>query len=245
MVSTISESFARSLQLSIRPLDNLLHVEGAGGHELHYMGYVEAQIECAELSTEAFNSLFLVVPDTTYHSRVPVLLGTNILCSGMSVKPELNAQTPWHFAFQSLASQRKLEARVGSPGQVKTTKAVTVPADGSLTVHGFTRVAATSCMRLNVMMEEPVMSRLPGGIVLTPGLRHLHPGRSTKRVSVDVKNCSSHPITIPSKSVLCDLYQVSVIPHCSYLTADVEYVQDGGTEKLCSKFTESLALHYL
>ena len=99
MVSTTCESFARSLQLSIHPLGNLLHVEGAGGHELHYMGYVEAQIECAELSTEAFNSLFLVVPDTIYHSRVPVLLGTNILRAGMSVKPELNAQTPWHLAF--------------------------------------------------------------------------------------------------------------------------------------------------
>ena len=121
----------------------------------------------------------------------------------MSVKTELNAQTPWHLAFQSLASQRKLEARVGSLGQVKTTKAVTVPADGSVTVHGFTRVAATSCMRLNVLMEELVVSRLPGGIVLTPGLRHLHPA-STEHVSVDVKNCSSHPITIPSESVLCD-----------------------------------------
>ena len=192
MVSTIwyhivPYSFSRSLQLSFHPLDNLLHVEGAGGHELHYMGYVEAQIECAELSTKAFNSLFLIVPDTTYHSRVPALLGTNIL-------------------------QRKLEALVSSPGQVKTTKAVTVPADGSLTVHGFTRVVATSRMRLNFLMEEPVMSRLPGGIVLAPGLRHLHPGRSTECVSVDVKNCSSHPITIPSKSVLCDLYQVSVMP---------------------------------
>ena len=68
MVSTTCASFARSLQLNIQSLDNLLHVEGAGGHVLHYMGYVEAQIECAELSTGAFDSLFLVVPDTTYHT---------------------------------------------------------------------------------------------------------------------------------------------------------------------------------
>ena len=178
------------------------------------------------------------------------MFGTDILRAGISVKTELNAQTPWHLAFQSLGSQRKLEARVGSLGQVKTTKAVTVPADGSVTVHGFTRVAATSCMRLNVLMEELVVSCLPGGIVLTPGLRHLHPGRSTERVSVDVKNCSSHPITIPSESVLCDFYQIFVMPQpgmgadSAFLygaAADVEYVQERDTEKLCSKFTESLA----
>ena len=42
MVSTLSHSFCKRLQLAINPLHDLIRVEGAGGHQLQYLGYVEA-----------------------------------------------------------------------------------------------------------------------------------------------------------------------------------------------------------
>ena len=40
---------------------------------------VEASIGCPNLQLDGFPALMLVMPDTQYHSRVPVVLGTNVL----------------------------------------------------------------------------------------------------------------------------------------------------------------------
>ena len=45
MVSTMAESLCKRLGLIIRPLNRLLSIEGAGGHQVPYLGYVEVQLE--------------------------------------------------------------------------------------------------------------------------------------------------------------------------------------------------------
>ena len=77
MVSTISASLCAELQMSVHTLDQVFCVKGAGGHDIPYLGMVEASIGCPNL--DGFPALMLVMPDTQYHSRVPVLLGTNVL----------------------------------------------------------------------------------------------------------------------------------------------------------------------
>ena len=78
MVSTISASLCTELELSVQTLDQVFCVKGAGGHDIPYLGVVEASIGCPNL-LDGFPALMLVMPDTQYHSRVPVLLGTNVL----------------------------------------------------------------------------------------------------------------------------------------------------------------------
>ena len=51
-------------------------------HHIQYLGYVKSSITLPELNT-IFAVLFLVVPDTMYHERVPVLIGT-VLSAGFS-----------------------------------------------------------------------------------------------------------------------------------------------------------------
>ena len=38
MVSTIAESFVHKLKLDVKPLGDLIRVEGAGGHSIQYSG---------------------------------------------------------------------------------------------------------------------------------------------------------------------------------------------------------------
>ena len=76
MVSQITVSLAKTLKLDIKQLQTLIPMEGAGGINVPYLGYVEANLDIPEV--EAFNEdcLFLVVSDHTYGRRVPITVGT-------------------------------------------------------------------------------------------------------------------------------------------------------------------------
>lgn len=213
MVSTMAASLASKLDLEVMPIDGLLKVEGAGGHTLQYQGYVEATTGFPGLQDDTLDALYLVVPDTHYHERVPVLVGTNILDLGFSQNSkDNNLPLAWKLAFQSISSQKKIDMSPNSIGDVKTTKAVTIQPEECVLVQGLTRAAAGACLRLSVLADESKGSPLPGGLVLSPSLLHLKPGVSTEKVAVQVTNFSKHPVTIPSKSSLCELHQVSVVP---------------------------------
>ena len=58
--SGISLKLARKLGLKIYQLDTLLDIEGWGGNEVPYLGYVEARLQVKEISGMNEDSLFLV-----------------------------------------------------------------------------------------------------------------------------------------------------------------------------------------
>ena len=59
----------------------LLNVEGATGHLFPYLalGYVDVSINIPSLEINNEHYFLFVVPDTSYTSDVPVIIGTNIL----------------------------------------------------------------------------------------------------------------------------------------------------------------------
>ncbi len=63
MVSTISKSFSSELGFTVNPLDELVHIEGAGGHSLEYECYVEAELTIPDPVAKSYHALLLVVPD--------------------------------------------------------------------------------------------------------------------------------------------------------------------------------------
>lgn len=83
-VTTVSKSFYES-HLShqpILPLNDLLDIEGAGGQEVPYLGYIEVSILSPENITgepEEVNTLVLIVPNCGTNMEIPVLTGTNTL----------------------------------------------------------------------------------------------------------------------------------------------------------------------
>lgn len=83
-VTTISKSFYES-HLShqpIFPIQDLLDIEGAGGQEVPYLGYVQVNIHFPEDimgKPEKVDTLALVVPDHRTNMEVPLLIGTNTL----------------------------------------------------------------------------------------------------------------------------------------------------------------------
>ena len=86
----------------MKPLDHLILVQGAGGQQLDYLGYVEATTEFPGLSLEQIPALFLVVPDTEYHTLVPVLIGTNVLGTSVFNTPiDSGLPSVWQLALRA------------------------------------------------------------------------------------------------------------------------------------------------
>lgn len=85
-VSTCSEKFFNEclFGVELKPLKNILKVECADGNTLPYSGYVEVNLlPIGVQSAKEQPCLFLVVPNTDFNLKTPVLLGTNVLESIM------------------------------------------------------------------------------------------------------------------------------------------------------------------
>ncbi len=209
MFSTISDTLCADLDLPVQPLNALLEVEGVGGHNLPYRGYTVANLTFPGVSPDPIEALLLVVPETSYHRRVPLLIGTNILQEILCRTGTLSSTdvpSVWHLALGSVHAYNNARDR-DSLGDVVCTKDTVIPPDSRVLVHGFTRVKAGSC-RLSVITERKPDKSLPGGLLLTPGFAELKPGAT--RVGVEVVNLSSKPVTVPRKTTICQLQTATI-----------------------------------
>ena len=75
-VSSISLAMVKRMKLRIHQLQTLLDIEGTGGTEVPYLGYVEVHLCIPEVQKFDLDVLMLVVPDSQYTENVPIALGT-------------------------------------------------------------------------------------------------------------------------------------------------------------------------
>lgn len=83
-LTTISQSFYNDhlLEYIIKPVSDILEVEGANGEPVPYAGYVAINLKFPKefiASEPEVETLALIVPDTHSNSTIPVLIGTNTL----------------------------------------------------------------------------------------------------------------------------------------------------------------------
>ena len=75
-LSSISWSWVKKLNLEPKQLQSILRIEGSGGLEVPYLGYVEVQLEIPEVRAFNHNVLLLIVPDSAHMQYTPITLGT-------------------------------------------------------------------------------------------------------------------------------------------------------------------------
>ena len=103
-----------------------------------------------QVKETAMTAVMLIVPDTAYHKRVPVLLGTNVLCH---FKSETDLKDPvWGTALTLLAKQQALTNTTDPLGPVTIGKPLTIPPNGHMVVHGHTRIQPV-CHLMTVCVE--------------------------------------------------------------------------------------------
>ena len=220
-VSTISRRFhdEHFPDVELHPLDDMLRIECANGDMLPYDGYVEVDIAVPGITKREQPMLLLVVPDTNYNQRVPLLLGTNVLgrlmqsCQdkhGVQFLQRASLSTPWYSSFRSLChQQREVRRSGGKLGLIKcaATEAVQLLPNQRLVVPGFTsdKVGGFDSW---AMMHPTEKSCLPEGVEVTPFLVSL---TGTSDVfQVELSNPTKSRVILQPSAVLCELQQVDI-----------------------------------
>lgn len=206
MVTCCSESFYDSL--SPKPVlhsitDFQLSVYSAGGNQLPYMGYIEADVSLPFLSHHPVCVPVLVIPTTEYSQTVPIIVGTNVirLCRDMIGIDDSSLPEAWKTAVDSLSQVNSIH--------VKSTNRfpITVQPKQVLTVHGLARKSSFS---FSTAVTESV--DIPScGLTVCPRVVSLDSPGKTTRVPVRICNMSAQAIRIPPRSSLCLLNEVQVV----------------------------------
>ena len=139
-------------QYPLQDLNNLVRVEGAGGHQLTYLGYVEVK-----LATSSGTSVWapvLVAPKTEYNTRVPVILGTNVI---KHLLPDATGDI-WDCTRKVLTAQQTSHPEGVA---VYCCRQMTIAPKGRLDFMG--RVGAKTSIQTGVL--EPATT-LPGGLLM-------------------------------------------------------------------------------
>ena len=77
--SHVSHDFCLAKGIQIYPIIQLVNIEGTGGNNIEYVGYIEAKLSLPMGSqTFEIEALLLVLPTTEYQKRVPVAICTTM-----------------------------------------------------------------------------------------------------------------------------------------------------------------------
>ena len=71
-ISSISDKFAKLLNLEVKKLETLLDLEPTGGGQVPYDGYVEVRLQIPNVQAFDLDVLMLVIPESEYSTRKPV-----------------------------------------------------------------------------------------------------------------------------------------------------------------------------
>ena len=218
-VSTVARTFYDTYLSHIELHDcmNLLRVEGAGGDSIPYLGYIIVDL-CLEGITSV-TAPVLVVTDTNYNRRVPLIIGTNYLgiancCPGMKIRQTVK------MAKQSVdLVQKHLQQSHGVYGTIHAAETLTVE-------PGHVRVFCGNVC-INVPVAQTVaMIAAPSDVRLevTPSLINLH--NSTATSYVEIANMSDTHLIINKGEKIADLHQVAVVSHIDSPGADDTFLND-------------------
>ena len=89
-LSAISLAWVKKLNLKPQQLQSILQIEGSGGLEVPYLGYVETHLRILEIKAFDTDVLLLIVPYSLHTMHTPITLGT--LHIDMAIKLATNRE---------------------------------------------------------------------------------------------------------------------------------------------------------
>ena len=219
-VSTVARWFhEKYLKTELHKIEQLLKIECAGGGLLPYHGYTEVDVSVPQLGvTQGIGAVLLVVNDTDFGKKTPVVLGTNILKpifkkgrdeGGKHFMQEVAKVTPWWLTSRctSLLAKQITKAK-GKLADVKCNeRQVVIPKNHRVGI--LSNVShALQCHKL-ALIQSSENSMLPKGVEILPKLIQFK-GSQTEPFIVEIANMTDLPVTVPSKAIICELESVEI-----------------------------------
>ncbi|MCU7801000.1 MAG: retroviral-like aspartic protease family protein, partial [gamma proteobacterium symbiont of Lucinoma myriamae] len=222
-VTTISEQFYDNYlsNVTIKPLESILTIECADGQNLPYKGYVEVELCVSGIeNSQIITCLALIVPKSNYNSKVPLLLGTNVLsmfldmCKqkyGDKMLQDAQLFTPWFLCFRTMLLQEKeLKRHKNVLGYVKSaeSKSIIIPPDTTKVLAGCIDKGLkyhTTC----ALLQATTGSVLTNDLDVCPTLI-TYDGHGKGLVDVHVSNITTRTVNVQPNGLLCEIQPVQL-----------------------------------
>ena len=132
-------------------------MQSANGDILPYKRYIEAEISVPFLSNSTFSIPLLVVSDTEYNSKVPTIVGTNVirLCKNQVSSSQVSVE--WQTAFDSLCDD-------SIPVKTTSNYSIRIAPHEIKTIHGIARRTG----EFDTAVTEHMDTSLPGDLAICP-----------------------------------------------------------------------------
>ena len=88
-LSAISWTWVKKIKSRAKTIQSILQIEGSGGLEVPYLGYVEVQLKIPEVKAFDQDVLLLIVPDSAHTQYIPITLGTLHMDMAIKLATEL------------------------------------------------------------------------------------------------------------------------------------------------------------
>ena len=213
-ISSVTEGWVESNNLEIKEVGSLLDLEGTGGGEVPYLGYVEVNWKVPELEGFERDILLLVIPNSKYGERTPLTIGT--LHIDMVLKYMKNNNISGigkHWGRGGLGAPLSMNqvqkvdeydlAKV--TGKVVASQQLEIAPFETLKVSGISRIKDHR-KRIHVMTE----SQEQGDICAMPSYGKLKPGSS--RVPVVLKNLTCRKVVVKKGEPIAHVTAANAVP---------------------------------
>ena len=162
-LSSISLAWVKKLNLNPQQLWSVLQIEGSGGLEVPYLGYVETHLGVPEVKAFDTDVLLLIVPDSAHTICIPITLGTLHKDIKLATKKELeNLNKQWKRSLIAskltmkgvqLVNQEDMQIVSQVDRIVKITKDTTITPFRTIKVKGFIR-GPNHYKHINVVIDD-------------------------------------------------------------------------------------------
>ena len=203
-VSTVAETFYRThlSHVKLHDCHSFLRVEGAGGVQIPYLGYIDTEL-CLE-GTAPVDIPVLVFKDTEYNSKIPVIVGTNYL---RVATYRTGSKIPQivRLSKQSVELVEKhLQRSEGVYGTLYATDTITVKPGHFQVLCGSVRIAVPITRTVGMVSAPSGVHTLD----VTPCVVNID--NHTRSSYVEVVNLGEIDVVINKGQKIAELHQVAV-----------------------------------
>ena len=190
--------------LSLHNVSELLRVETVGGDALGCHGYFECTITIPVTDTYVLSERIpiLVVPDTTYNSTVPLLVGTNVLRKllDLPVKPIFSQL---QVAVRVLQMQtRHLDRAQGVYSNVVSVTDISIPPYSGRIAEGRAAISIPVCQQIALVQNYS------DSISIVPSVVNINQGQNS--VPIEIYNDSDSTLRISKGEKIANLHQATI-----------------------------------
>ena len=244
MISMKSRGYCEECGNKIQPLDNLLPIEGSGGADVPYLGYVEVTMCIPGIHSLDRDILMLVSHTTThYQQRVPIQIGSCIIdqvIKCITKDEQQSLSQSWKVAYVSTIISKS--ASVSDPefdlnqvkGKVVTSEELKIPVSQTVIVRGLTMVTEHQ-KHVHVLVEP---SPKCTSVLILGNTSELRPGRSD--VTVVLRNLLGRDITLEPPTEIGTVTAANLVP--STQAGNGSHLEEQGRVPCMSTQVESIDL---